>query len=279
LAPYLAGVMVDAYGPNSGVRALYGATLALYAASTLIHYRLLQDSVPAAAGRFQPAILPRVLKQTYSGVPALLRRLPRSLKAQAAVIVLTFMSNGVASSFWVVYAVEEIRLSSSAWGLVLLLETVLQMCLFLPTGMLVDRWGRAASLRVALFIAALAIPSFVFATSFAQVLLVRAAIAVAYAIALPASIALMADTVPRDMRGRVMAAIGHGGIMIGAAGGGTGGPGVGYVVTVPLMLASFAGGMLYALDPRLPWLFAAIATAISIVLAVLFVRDPQQAEV
>jgi predicted MFS family arabinose efflux permease len=183
--------------------------LALYAASTLIHSRLLKDSVPDTARRFQPAILPRVLKQTCAGTPALLRRLPRSLKAQAAVIVLAFMSNGVASSFWVVYAVEEIKLSSSAWGLVLLLETVLRMCWFLPTGMLVDRWGRAASLRLALFIAALAIPSFVFATSFVQVLLIRAAIAVAHAIALPASMALMADTVPRDMRGRVMAAIGH----------------------------------------------------------------------
>jgi MFS family permease len=279
LAPYLAGVIVDAYGPNTGVRALYGAMLALYAASTLIHYRLLEDSVPDSGKRFQPAILPRVLKDTYTGTPALLRRLPRSLKVQAAVIVLTFMSNGVASSFWVVYAVEEIGLSSSAWGLVLLVETVLRMCLFLPTGMLVDRWGRAASLRVALFIALLSIPPFVFATSFVQVLLIRAAIAVTYAIALPASTALMADTVPREMRGRVMAAIGHGGIMIGAAGGGTGGPGVGYVVTVPLMLASFAGGVMYAFDPRYPWLFVTISTAISIVLAALFVRDPQQAEV
>jgi hypothetical protein len=54
---------------------------------------------------------------------------------------------------------------------------------------------------------------------------------------------------------------------------------MGYVVTVPLMLASLAGGILYALDPRYPWLFAAVAMAISIVLAALFVRDPQHAEV
>ena len=279
LAPYLAGVIVDAYGPNTGVRALYGAMLVLYTASTLVYYYFLKDSVPDNGRRFQPAILPRVLKQTYAGTPALLRRLPRSLKAQACVIVLIFMSNGVASSFWVVYAVEEIGLSSSAWGLILLVETVLRMCLFLLTGMLVDRWGRAASLRVALSIALFSMPLFVFATSFEQVLLIRAAIAVAHVIALPASVALMADTVPREMRGRVMAAIGHGGFMIGAAGGGTGGPGMGYVVTLPLMLASFAGGVMYALDPRLPWLFATIATAIAIVLAVSFVRDPQQAEV
>ena len=76
-----------------------------------------------------------------------------------------------------------------------------------------------------------------------------------------------------------MAALGQGGIMIGMAGGGTGGPAVGFVVTIPLMIASFAGGYLYALNPTYPWFFVAMTTAISIILTVLFIRDPQRAEV
>jgi hypothetical protein len=76
-----------------------------------------------------------------------------------------------------------------------------------------------------------------------------------------------------------MAAIGQGGIMIGATGGGTGGPGVGYVITLPLMASSLAGGYLYALDPTYPWLFLLVTTLLSIVLAIGFVRDPRAVEV
>ncbi len=67
--------------------------------------------------------------------------------------------------------------------------------------------------------------------------------------------------------------------MIGMAGGGTGGPAVGYVITVPLMLASLAGGYLYAQNPAYPWFFVLIATTISVILTALFIRDPKRAEI
>jgi MFS family permease len=104
-------------------------------------------------------------------------------------------------------------------------------------------------------------------------------IALAFVIAIPASSALMADLVPRENRGRVMAALGQGSIMIGMAGGGTGGPAVGFVITIPLMLSSLLGGYLYATNPVYPWFFVLFATALSIALTALFIRDPQRAEV
>jgi MFS family permease len=94
----------------------------------------------------------------------------------------------------------------------------------------------------------------------------------------PACSALMADTVPRDMRGRVMAAIGRGAVMIGAASGGTGGPGMGFLITLPVMLGSVAGGFLYGQNPAWPWFFVLSATAVSVLLSALFLRDPKQAE-
>jgi hypothetical protein len=47
---------------------------------------------------------------------------------------------------------------------------------------------------------------------------------------------------------------------------------------VPLMIASNLGGYLYAYNPAYPWLFVPIATALSILLSALYIRDPQQAE-
>ena len=79
-------------------------------------------------------------------------------------------------------------------------------------------------------------------------------------------------------RGRVMAALGHGGLKIGTTGGGVGGPSVGYVTIIPLMIASLAGGYLYTWNPASPWLCAAIAMALASILIALFVRDPKHAE-
>jgi MFS family permease len=247
-APYLAGLIVDRYGPNLGVRILYLIMLMTAITLTLIHARYLQEPNPKPT-TFRLAELSQTLKEAYSGIPAMLRQFPPSLRVLAIVIILTFVANGIASPFWVVYAVEEIQLSSSAWGFILLLETVVKLLMFIPAGILADRWGRTTSLTVALLLAVVAVPAFAFATSFGAVLLIRVVLAIAFALTIPACTALMADLVPRHIRGRVMSAIGQGGIMIAPAGGGTGGPAMGFLITIPLMLASLAGGYLYTLNP------------------------------
>ena len=277
-APYIAGVVVERYGPDAGIRTLYGAMLVLYLASAVIHARFLKESTPQTHTRLTVSSLPRLLAEAYGGIPTLLRELPRSLKALAGVIILSFMLNGVASPFWVIYAIEQIGLSSSRWGLILLCEAALRIVMFIPAGVVVDRWGRTASLLVALLLATVSMPLFIFAKGFTAVFLIRAAIAVASAITIPACSALMADAAPRAIRGRVMAVLGQGGVMLGSAGGGTGGPGTGFLITLPLMAASLAGGYLYDQNPSYPWFFVLIATIIATVLTVLFIRDPKQAE-
>ena len=76
-----------------------------------------------------------------------------------------------------------------------------------------------------------------------------------------------------------MALVGQGGIMIGPAGGGTGGPAVGLLITIPIMISSLIGGYLYALNPRYPWYFVLAATVCMVVITILFIRDPQNAEI
>ena len=279
-APYIGGVVVDAHGPNTGLRALFGVMMLFYILSAVIQIRFLKETTvhPRNEKRLTVSDLREVLRDAYGGIPSMLGQLPRSLKALAGVIVLSFMATAVVAPFWVLYAVEHIGLSSRAWGLVLLVEMILKSVMFVPAGVLVDRWGRTSSLLTALLISLVFTPLFVFAPGLTAVLLMRIAIAVAFAIAIPACSALMADIVPRDIRGRVMAALGQGGIIIGTVGG-VGGPGVGFVTIVPLMITSLAGGYLYAWNPASPWFVATIATAIALILIVLFIRDPKQAEV
>ena len=50
------------------------------------------------------------------------------------------------------------------------------------------------------------------------------------------------------------------------------------MITVPLMLASLAGGYLYESQPAAPWLAVGVTIIISLLLVTLYVRDPQVAE-
>jgi len=279
-SPYLAGATLDVHGEKAGMRLLYGVMMAVYLVNATINLRFLKETAARSKEALNFSSLPRAFKHAYGGIPAVLRQLPRSLRALAAVIVLGFTSNAIAGSFWVVYAKEHIGLAAKEWGLILLIETLLRTLLNIPSGMVVDRYGRTRFIFASLLLSLVSIPLFVFSSSLIHVLLVRSAVAVANAFFIPACSALMADTVPRDMRGRVMAAIGRGSVMLGAASsGGMGGPGMGFLITLPVMLGSLAGGYLYGHDPTLPWLFVSGATTTSLLLSALFLRDPQQAEI
>jgi len=278
VAPYIAGLVVEQYGPNWGVRGLYFAMLLLYLASGIVTHFYLKETADTKGERIDFGSIWIAFKEAYGGIFGLFGKLPRSVLALTSVIILCFMANGVATAFWVVYAVEEIGLSPTEWGFILLVETFLRNILYIPGGMLVDRVGRTTALCAALILALIAMPLFVSVDSTNWVLVVRVLIILAQVLIIPAAIALMADTVPRNIRGRVMAATGQGGVMLGSAGGGTGGPGTGYLITIPLMVSSIAGGYLYAADPTFPWYVAATLMAIAVLVTLTFIRNPQKAE-
>ena len=66
--------------------------------------------------------------------------------------------------------------------------------------------------------------------------------------------------------------------MIGATGGGTGGPGMGYLFTIPVIISSLAGGVMYALNPTLPWIITAATCVIQVAVVVFFIKEPTTAE-
>ena len=277
-APFIAGIIIERYSANLGLRILYSCMLIVYMLGSFIQLRYLREPSPEGRDGLSFKLIFGSLRQSYLGIPALLRVLPISLKVLAVVVLLSFMVNGLSSAFWVVYATEEIGLSPSQWGMILLVEGIVRMVSFMPAGWVADRWGRSRTLVVSLLFSMIALPMFVVLKSFLVVLLVRVISAAAFGLALPASTALMADLTPRRQRGQLMAAIGQGGVMLIPAGGGVGGPSLGYLFILPVMLASLSGGYLYELNPIYPWIFASLITLVSIILAVRFIRDPGQAE-
>jgi MFS family permease len=202
-----------------------------------------------------------------------------SLRATAAILLLGFTANAVSGAFWVVYATEQIGLSTQQWGLILLIETLLRNVAYVPAGVLADRLGRSRFVALSLALSTVSLPAFVLATGFWGALAVRGVIGVSNALFTPACCALVADTVPRESRGRVTAAIGRGSVLLGSTGGGTGGPGMGFLMTLPVMFGALGGGYLYDLRPALPWLVALLALLVASLLAWRSLSDPREAHV
>jgi MFS family permease len=278
-APYFAGTVIERYSEGLGMRLLYGLMMGVYLVAALLQLRFLKEPHPEARAAFSWRAMLRAIDQSYRGLPGLLQSIPVAGRALASVVLLSFLANGVATAFWVVYATHEIGLSPAAWGAILLAEGIVRMLSYWPAGWIADHWGRTRTLVAALTITLVAVPLFVVLKSLAAVLLLRMVIAAASGLALPACMALMADLTPRRQRGEMMSAIGQGGIMLHPAGGGVGGPALGYLFIPPVMVASLLGGVLYEMNPVYPWVFASAATLASILLAVIYIRDPQQAEI
>ncbi|MCW4037122.1 MAG: MFS transporter, partial [Candidatus Bathyarchaeota archaeon] len=274
---YIAGIILEIQGINAGMQLLY-ALLALSqgVSATLILKYLKETTTIENAGTHLNILA--VLKDTYAGIPDLIRNMPRSIKALGLLLGLGFIANGISSAFWVVYVTDVLELSSIDWGLILLFESVFKTVLTIPCGMIADRFSRTKTLFAAIVCSLIALPSLILAQTFLHVLIVRLGVGLAGALFLPSSTALMADYIPRDMRGRVMAAIGRGSVLIGATGGGTGGPGMGYLFTIPVMVTSVLGGLLYTLNPTYPWICILGITIIQLLSIIFFIRDPEKAE-
>ena len=274
VSPYIAGAIISKCGVNLGMRFLYAWLMITNIGNAFIQQRFLRETTDIRT-RIDLAGMREALAKAYAGIPQMLRQLPGSLRGLAVVTTLGFVSNAIAGPFWVVYAVEHIGLSAPEWGLILLVETILRNSCLIPAGFLVDRFGRRGPMLVALALSLVSVPFFVVASGFAEALAIRAVVGLANALFMPASSALMADSVPREIRGRVMSALGSGGVMLGAAAGGTGGPSLGFLLTLPLMLASFSAGYIYQWNPAAPWFFVLGATLLSLIVTLLFVKEPR----
>ncbi len=276
-SPYIAATVLLMYGNDIGMRILYGLLGLQFVFAAVLGYTKLEETNVVDNSKPMPNVFV-ILKETYGGIPALLRETPRSVVALGVVVLMAFISNGISSPFWVIYAIEKIGLTEIEWGVILLYESILKVVLTIPSGMLSDRIGRTKTLIAAMVVSMVSLPALIFADSYGSVLLIRLGAALAGALFLPASTALMADYVPRHLRGKVMAAFGRGSVMIGAAGGGTGGPGMGYLFVLPVMASSIVGGVLYNMNPTYPWYAVGIATAVQLVCVLLFIRDPKKAQ-
>jgi MFS family permease len=280
IAPYLAGHLIDSIGVDPAMRYLYTLLLISYVISATIQMKFLKDTIEnPRPSSLSFSNIKMIIAKSYRDVAVIIKWMPTGLRALALVIALSFTANAVAGPFWVVYGTSIIGLSASEWGLLTLVFSAFRIALTIPAGVAIDRFGKRKTIITSIIITVPTTLYFVHAQGFLEVLIILVLLSVANAFLLPACSALMADIVPKEMRGRVMAILGRGALMINPGGGGGGGPGMGFLFAIPVVLGSITGGYIYSLNPTYPWILQFIALLGSLIVGLALLREPEKAEI
>ncbi|MCD6480456.1 MFS transporter [Candidatus Bathyarchaeota archaeon] len=273
LSPFIGGYLISLYGVERAMRLLYVLAAAASGLIATISLRFLKETLPPRRRNIDPK---RLLIDSYRDFMEVIRGLPRGLKLYALILVLSTFSLGLSTPYWVVYAKDVIGLKPYEWGVILTMLSLVYSILTLPAGLVIDRYERRKIIALCLAVAVAPILAFPFSKGFYQTLLTMLPIAIVNAFLFPTAGALMADMTPREMRGRVMAALGRGMLIINYRGGGGGGPGMGFFLTIPSILGFLLGGLIYEVNPLYPWLILASTTLVNAVLALMLKGESEE---
>ena len=93
-SPFIAGITLDRYGDELGMRFLYGALSLSYIVIAIMNLRFLKETMDREEVSFTLKEIPIIIKEAYTGLPSLLKKLPTTVRGMALIIILGFSANG-----------------------------------------------------------------------------------------------------------------------------------------------------------------------------------------
>jgi len=262
----LGGMFMDYMGVVTGVRYCLMAMVAFSLISILVRWRFLEETMDLSAMREKRESQG---SQDRGSFLQGLGRMPRELWILTAVAGLSAFSMRTVWSFMVVYAVEEVGITKTQWGLIGTVVSIIGTVLTLPGGMLADRIGKKPCITVSKTLGPLQTLGFTFANGFWPLMLARSVGGVAQGfggvvwgpMGGPVWQSLVADCTPPEERGRMM------GLMGSIAG----------LASTP---ASYVGGYLYDnVSPVSPFYLSFVLDALStVVFVTMFKENRDQGE-
>ena len=270
MSPYIAGYLATVYGMNHAMRIGYACVLVCGLIAGTIRSKI-RETLMESRSIVPISNFPSLFVTSYKMLFGSLKGIPRTMWIITAVSAMNSFFFTMAGPFWVVYATEIIKLSAMDWGKIIMAMTGLRIVLSIPAGRVIDIVGRKNVILVSLFLMPIPILLFVYSKTFLQVLAVALFIEILDDFLMPAVQALIADLIKRDQRGLVNSALGRGVFNVtfgGEMGGGT------LVMYLPSMAGAILGGMIYMINPVLPWLLLAPSMVVCAVLTALIIHEP-----
>ena len=154
--------------------------------------------------------------------------------------------------------------------MILLVNGAINVTLSLPAGGFVDRHSKRLVAGICLILGAVPVYLFLYATSFWQVLALGILTMLPNTFLNPSFQAMFMDMVPREKRGRMIAALGGGGVWFMGSAWGTG-----VIAMLSMTAGSLLSGYVYRFNSSLPWV---ILSASLVLLGVLFITQIKESE-
>jgi MFS family permease len=274
LTPFAGAYLIDILGLIPAMRVLYTITVVALTVITLLNWRFLEEKMAKESS--PRSDLPRIAAGAYRRLLETVRWMPRNLRFYAVMLILAFFFNSLTGPYWVLYAGDVQGISVLDWGSILTVSTLVQVALTIPAGALIDRYETKKITALAASLSALPILAFPFLRGFWSVLIAFIPISVANAFLIPAANSLMVELVPQDRRGMVMATMGRGMLLTNYRGGVGGGPGMGFLLTLPVVVGSLMSGYIYDAMLFAPWLLLGTALVVNAIIAAFYLKTKEE---
>ena len=270
--PYVGGWLISVFALEPAMRIGYTGSFFLALVVAIMRYRYLTETIENREGIGRN--IPHIMRESYSEMLKSIRWIIGNLKGYMYISILLAFIAAAVQPFYVLFATEVIGLSAYQWGTVLLAAGLSKTLLSIKVGDLVDKWGARKCMFIALVFGIPSLLAFTASTGFATTVVIYVCLIISNAFMWIASNVLLADTIPKSNRGRIMAALGQG-VNIGVSGGGYA---RGFILFIPATIGAFFGGYIYDYNPALPWLLQVTMLAISIALTYVFIKEPETAQ-
>ncbi|RLI36581.1 hypothetical protein DRO55_03250 [Candidatus Bathyarchaeota archaeon] len=260
--PYVGGYLIDTLGVLTMMRWVYVALAVIGVIIGLIRLSMLSETMtPPRSGeelRVGFRSVCRVVKTALREHLKLWKSMPSSVLALAVTYMLWSFEFGLVEPYWIVYAEEEIGLTSSEWGTVIAVGNVVGLAFKLfAVGRILDRFHRKRVLLTILMLDSTTYILFIMCRSFHHVITLWIYASLIWAFYGAAYPAIEADLIPKERRGRTFAALGA----------------AWSAFSIP---SSLIGGVVYErVNPRISFVSASLVVILCLVITARFLQVPE----
>jgi DHA1 family multidrug resistance protein-like MFS transporter len=214
----------------------------------------------------------KLFGEAYKDTSDSLKWVWNNIRSYTAVSMLLSFLGSMILPFWILYATDALLLHPYEWSVILLWSGVARAVLSLFIGEIVDRNGARNCMLIGLAMGVVSMFGFTQAQGFWLVLPMYSLVTLSSVFIWISSQVYLADSIPREIRGRIMAGLGSG-MSLGVSGVGFAS---GFLIFFPKTIGSLIGGLIYHIDPQLPWVIQSILLAIGFVYTYLRIHDPER---
>ena len=260
--PYIGGCLIDALGVLTTMRWVYTALAVIGVIIGLVRLSMLSETITPLGGSEGLEVgfrsVGRVVKTALRGHLKLWKSMPSSVLALAVTYMLWSFEFGLVEPYWVVYAEEEIGLTSSEWGTVIAIGNVAGLTFKLfAVGRILDKFHRKTVLLTILMLDSATYILFTMCRSFYHVIMLWICASLIWAFYGATYPAIEADLVPKERRGRTFAALSA----------------AWSAFSIP---SSLIGGVVYErVNPKVSFISASLVVILCLVITARFLQVPK----